>query len=431
MTTDDTGVSTVAPPDSSNTDSSNTDNAGSADKVRRPGSAPGWLVWAMIVLASAIAIGASFNAWLNRELLDTDNWVEVSDEVLADPAVRSALSVYLVDELFSYVDVSAQLEDRLPDSLQVLAGPISQALRQPAIDGVDRLLASPKVMAAWSDANRLAHQSLVRILKDETRDGVSTTDGVVTIQLGTLVYDLGTQLGLPTAVLDRIPPEAGTFIVADSDQLEAAQDAVKYVEVLSVVLLLLVIVLYVAAVFLASDRRAALRNVGIALSVSGLLVLLGRWFAINYVTDSIEKSDSIEAAARSIAIIGTGILNELAWTGVAIGLVIFTYALLVGPTRAAFAVRRGLSPILIHRLGAWVLALAILALVVLITPGTGAQTWLGRGTLLVLLIVGVERLHRLAKAEHADTSFSKVAREAGDWLSSDTTSSAVTTSTGD
>ena len=65
------------------------------------------------------------------------------------------------------------------------------------------------------------------------------------------------------------------------------------------------------------------------------------------------------------------------------------------------------------------LALAILALVVLITPGTGAQTWIGRGTLLVLLIVGVERLHRLAKAEHADTSFSKVCHEAGDWFSDD------------
>ena len=98
----------------------------------------------MIVLASVIAIGASLNAWLNRQLLDTDNWVEASDEMLDDPAVRAALSTYLVNELFSYVDVSAQLEDRLPDSLQVLAGPISQALRQPAIDGVDRLLASPE-----------------------------------------------------------------------------------------------------------------------------------------------------------------------------------------------------------------------------------------------------------------------------------------------
>ena len=50
-------------------------------------------------------------------MLDTDNWVDASDQVLEEPAVRAALSTYLVNELFSYVDVSAQLEDRLPDSL--------------------------------------------------------------------------------------------------------------------------------------------------------------------------------------------------------------------------------------------------------------------------------------------------------------------------
>ena len=118
-------------------------------------------------------------------------------------------------------------------------------------------------------------------------------------------------------------------------------------------------------------------------------------------------------------LIGTGILNEIAWTGVAIGVLIFAYALLVGPTRAAFASRRGLSPILGNRLTAWVLALAILVLVVLITPGTGVQTWIGRATLLVLLVVGVERLHALVNAEHPDTSWSKVFDEAKDWFGDD------------
>ena len=373
----------------------------------------------MIVLASVVAIGASMNAWLNRQVLDTDNWVEASDQVLEEPAVRAALSTYLVNELFSYVDVSAQLQDRLPDSLSVLAGPISQALREPAIEGVDRLLATPKVQEAWSQANRAAHETLVRILKDETREGVSTTGGKVTLQLGTLVKELGTQIGLPTAVLDRIPADAGTIVLADSDELENAQQAVRVVEIMSVFLLILVIVLYAGAVFVASDRRAALRNVGIAITISGLLLLVARRFGVEYVTDSIERADSVKQAARAVVLIGTGILNEIAWTGIAIGFLIFLYALLVGPTRAAAATRRGLSPVLGNRFTAWVLALAILILVVLITPGTGVQTWIGRGTLLVLLVVGVERLHALANAEHPDTSWSSVFNEAKDWFGDD------------
>jgi hypothetical protein len=386
---------------------------------RRPGSAPGWLVWSMIVLASVVAIGASMNAWLNRQLLDTDNWVDASDQILEEPAVRAALSTYLVNELFSYVDVSAQLEDRLPDSLQILAGPISQALRQPAIDGVDRLLATPKVQAAWSEANRLAHQTLVRILEDDTRDGVSTTDGVVTLQLGTLVTELGMQIGLPTSVLDRIPPDAGTIVVADSRELADAQQAVQVVKVMSVFLLIVVIVLYAAAVFIASDRRVALRNAGLAIIVSALALLVARKIGVSYITDSIERADTVKQAARAVALIGTGILNEIAWTGFAIGFLMLVYALLVGPTRAAYASRRGLSPILTNRFTAWVLALAILVLVVLITPGTGVQTWIGRATLLVLVIVGVERLHAQTRREHPDTSWSKVLGEARDWFEDD------------
>ena len=119
-------------------------------------------------------------------------------------------------------------------------------------------------------------KTLVRILEDDTREGVSTTGGKVTLQLGTLVTELGTQIGLPTAVLDRIPADAGTIVIADSDELENAQQAVRWSRSMSVFLLILVIVLYAGAVFVASDRRAALRNVGLAIIVSALALLVAR-----------------------------------------------------------------------------------------------------------------------------------------------------------
>lgn len=386
---------------------------------RRRGSAPGWLVWTMIVLASLIAIGSSMNTWLDRELLDTDNWVEVSDALLEDDHIREALSVYLVDQLFAYVDVSAQLGDRLPDSLQVLAGPIASALREPAIEQVDRLLSTPQVRAVWNEANARAHALLIRILKDETREGVSTADGTVTLDLGSIVEQLGTSLGLPQGVLDRIPDDAGEIVVVQSDQLDAAQDWVSVVEKLSVVLLVVVIVLYVAAVFIASDRRKAVRNVGLALMVSGAILIVARHLAARYLSNNIDTVNDVEAAIHSAALIGTSILNEIAWLGVAIGVLLFLYAVLVGPTRAAIASRRGLAPILSHRLGAWAFAIVVVALIVWITPGSSVQTWIGAVTLLVLLVVGVERLRALVRREHPDTSIRQVGNEIVGWFESD------------
>jgi hypothetical protein len=387
-----------------------------AKPSRRKGSAPGWLVWSMIVLASLVAVGGAMNTWLNRQMLDTDNWVDVSDDLLTNDEVRGALSVYLVNELFAYVDVSAQLENNLPDQLQVLAGPISAALRQPAIDAVDRLLDTPQVQEVWREANRVAHTALVRILKDDTRESVSTADGVVTLDLGTVVQNLGQQLGLPQALLDRIPDDAGVITIADSEQLAEAQDAVSVVEKLNVVLLLVVIVLYVAAVFVASNRRAAVRNVGIAIVVTALVLIAARYFGVKFLTENIRTATDIRSAIRAAGLIGTNILNEIAWLWLSAGVLLFIWALLMGPTRAATATRRGLSPVLSNRLTAFLFAIAVIALVVWITPGSSVQTLIGAVTLLVLVVVGVERLRSLVRREHPDTSMSDVWHDIAGWF---------------
>ena len=375
----------------------------------------------MIVLASLVAIGAATNTWLNRQMLDTDNWVEVSDNLLTNDEVRGALSIYLVNELFTYVDVSEQLQDTLPDQLQVLAGPISAALRQPAIDAVERVLASPQVQEVWREANRVAHTALVNILKGDTRESVGTEDGKVTLNLATVVKNLGEQLGLPQSVLDRIPPDAGVITIADSQQLANAQDAVSVVEKLSVVLLLVVIVLYVAAVFIASDRRAAIRDVGIAIVVSGAAITIARQFAVRYLADNIKTATDVRSAINAAALIGTNVLNEIAWLWLSAGLLLFIYAVLMGPTRAATATRRGLSPILSNRLTAYIFALAVIALIVWITPGSSVQTSIGAVTLLVLVIVGVERLRSLVRREHPDTSMSDVWHDITGWFGDDAT----------
>jgi hypothetical protein len=390
-------------------------------RSRRAGSAPGWLVWSMIVLASLVAVGAATNTWLNRQMLDTDNWVEVSDELLTNDEVRGALSIYLVNELFTYVDVSGQLQDTLPDQLQVLAGPISAALRQPAIDAVERVLASPQVQEVWREANRVAHTALVNVLKGDTRESVGTEDGKVTLNLATVVKNLGEQLGLPQSVLDRIPPDAGVITIADSEQLATAQDAVSVVEKLSVVLLLVVIVLYVAAVFIASDRRAAIRDVGIAIVVSGVAITVARQFAVRYLAENIKTATDVRSAINAAALIGTNVLNEIAWLWLSAGLLLFIYALLMGPTRAATATRRGLSPILSNRLTAYIFAVAVIALIVWITPGSSVQTWIGAVTLLVLVVVGVERLRSLVRREHPDTSMSDVWHDITGWFGDDAT----------
>jgi hypothetical protein len=98
-----------------------------------------WLVHGLTALAAVLLLFTAANTWVKRQMLDTDRWVATSEELLADDEIRAALAQYVVDQLYASVDVQAQLEGRLPEDLDGLAGPIASGLRGPAVEAVDRL----------------------------------------------------------------------------------------------------------------------------------------------------------------------------------------------------------------------------------------------------------------------------------------------------
>src|SRR5687767_9883695 len=106
-------------------------------------------VWALIVVASLIGFGSVLTTWVDRQMFDTQSWEEASADLIEDPQVRTAVSTYLVDQLYANVDVASGLEERLPPDLKPLAGTLAGALRQPATDAVDRLLDAPRVQQLW------------------------------------------------------------------------------------------------------------------------------------------------------------------------------------------------------------------------------------------------------------------------------------------
>ena len=152
------------------------------------------------------------------------------------------------------------------------------------------------------------------------------------------------RLGLPASIVSRIPADAGQQVVFESDQLSAVQQAVRVIDLMSLYLFILVVVLYGVAVFFAIDRRLALRNLGIAVVVGRVLLLIVQRVTIDIGVEQLARADSGRAAVDSIARIATGLLNELSWARLAMGVIIVAYALLIGPTRQAVTLRRFLPP---------------------------------------------------------------------------------------
>lgn len=370
--------------------------------LRSQRNAPRWLSSTLVGIATLVAVVSVFSTWVRVQTLDTEAWVELSDQLLEEPQVQDALSAYLTDQLFQQADaITAEIEAALPPDLKGLAGPLTSALRAPVGTVIDQLVRSQRFRDAWSTANRASHRQLVSILRDQTGPLVSTANGAVTLDLGELVRQVGVALGLSSDVIGSLPPDAGVVTIFESEQLKTAQTAVQVLDFLSWFLLLVVVALYAAAVYAAGDRRlTVLRNVGLSLIGAGVFVLALRAVAVRAVLDAIIANPGNRPVANVSAYVATGLVGQMAWSGIVYGVLIAGFAMLLGTRSQARAVRRFVAPALNASGGS--VAAGTVGLVVLLlwwSPGRAFEDWVGGLTLLALIVGAVVALRRATLRE--------------------------------
>lgn len=357
-------------------------------------------IWVLIVLAGLIGFVSALTIWVSRQALETDRWVATSSKLLEDDEIRGALSVYLVDQLYANVDVAAELRQALPEQVKPLAGPIAGGLRELGVRSANTILSRPGVQTLWEEANRRAHETLIRIIDDEG-ELVGTGEGDVVLDLRPIVRQLGERLGITDRLEERLGPDAGQIVIMESDQLSLAQTAARVIRVLSVWIALVMVVLFGLAVYLAEGRRReTLRAVGFTLVVAGLVLLVVRRLVGNYLVDSLADSTAVETPSRHAWLISTDLLAGVAWTGTIYGLVVALAAWLAGPMRLAVRLRAQIAPTLRDRPGlAYGLVAVGYGLLVLWGPTPAFRQPLWIVVFGVLIALGTEAFRRLTLRE--------------------------------
>src|SRR5262249_18878994 len=182
------------------------------------------------------------------------------------------------------------LENQLPPLLDPLAAPVAGALRQPATNAAKFTLSRPRTQNLFINASSVAHEKLVNVLEKKTGNGISTGNGVVSLDLSQVISEVGKSLGLPAAAVNKLNAKAGVVTIMSSKQLAAVQRIVHGIRALSVWLFILVLGLYAAAIWLARGiRRRTLRNVGFAFVLIGLLMLVARRLAGDYIVQTLAQ----------------------------------------------------------------------------------------------------------------------------------------------
>jgi hypothetical protein len=357
---------------------------------------------ALIVLASLIGFFSVFAVWAKRQALETDTWTETSSELLENEDIRNAIADFLVDELYANVPVEQKVEGVLPSDLKPLAGPIAGGLRQAAVQVAREALAHPKFQAAWEDANRAAHEKLLEAI-DDKGEFVSTGGGVVTLDLKGIAARVGTQVGLPGDLADKLPPDTAQLEILRSDELSAVQTGAHLLRTLAWVLTAITLGLYALAIYInRGRRRETLRAVGFAFIVVGILVLFAHGIAGRALTESLTDTAAAEPAVDATWAIATSLLVATGQAIIAYGIVIVLAAWLAGRSASATSVRRGITPYLRQPRVAYVGLAVLLALLFWWGP-TEATHRLGPSLLLIaFLALGVEVLRRQVIAEFPD-----------------------------
>jgi hypothetical protein len=334
---------------------------------RRAVRTRGVVAVALVVVTSLLVTVSVTAIWARRNALNTDRWVRTVGPIAEEPAVQQALGRYITDQTMSAIDPEELFESALPERGQILAAPLTSALRGFVNDHVDSFLASDTFQRLWVQINERAHQRVVQVLEGDLPPSLQIEGNDVVLNVVPILNQVLARIGeqspeifgrtidLPTVSVDEIPEEAiqkvegalgrdlpenfGQFTVFDASKLQQVQDTVTLFNKLVVVAVILAIVLFALTLWVSPRRRRTLLQlmVGIAL---GIVII--RRLGLRLEDDVVElvKPENRDAVQAIVGAFVSSLLDATAWI-LGIAAVIAAVALLTGPYGWARALRRG------------------------------------------------------------------------------------------
>jgi hypothetical protein len=373
----------------------------------------------LVIAASVLAFLAIFTSWVDRQLLDTNEWVDTSGRLLEDKEISDAVATYAVDQLYANVDVARLLKRRLPDGLDQFASPAAAGVRELATRGTKRAFQSTRVQNLWKDANRVAHTQLVAILEDKSA-AISSQNGKVVLDLQPIIYQLSDRLGFKKQVVQaikkgeqtgRLKPGFGQLEIADSKQLDTAQTVTKILNGLAWLFTIGTLVLFALAVWLARGRHwMVVLGYGLGLIAAGLAAIAIRSALEGPIVDSLAKTEEAKVPAQHAWDIGTSLLHSIASSVIVLGVLVVVASFLASPANSAVSIRQALAPTLRDRPAiVWSLFAAVALLGIIIWPPSGTRQLVFTLLLIALAGAGLAALTRMTLREFPGA-------KRGDWM---------------
>ena len=234
--------------------------------------------------------------------------------------------------------------------------PISSSLRGPIASGVQsftrtqvgNVVKSDAFATAWIQANRLAHDELVKALTGEGGGAVTVENDTVSLNLTAFIQVVKQQLvASGFTVAERIPQVNASFVLFKSADIVRVRSGFNLLTTLGNWLPVIVLVLLAAGVYVARDHRRALVGAGLGLAVSMLVLALGLAVFRAFYLDAVPAQVLPHDAAAVLYDTLVRFLRAGLRTVLVVGLVVAVGAFLTGQSVTAVRTRQSLA----HALG--------------------------------------------------------------------------------
>jgi hypothetical protein len=310
----------------------------------------------LIVLACLLAPLSVVAVWARNQVTNTDRYVATVAPLAEDPAIQNAIADQITAQVFTYIDVrgltnevvdalaTRGLPPRLADQLQALTVPIASGVEGFTRTQVGKVVQSQAFADAWVQANRVAHDELVKALTGEGGGAITVEDNRVSVNMAPFIQTVKQQLTAAGFTLAaRIPEVNASFTLFQSDSITRARSAFNLLNTLGVWLPVIVLILIVLGVYVARDHRRALIGAGLGVALGMLVLALGlaifRSIYLNGVPADVLPHDAAAVLYDTIV----RFLRAGLRTVLVLGLVVAAGAFLTGQSVTAVRTRESLA----------------------------------------------------------------------------------------
>jgi hypothetical protein len=208
------------------------------------------LAFLLLVLGSVATVLAATSVWASRTLLDETGWEQRAVAVAKDPAVSTAISDAILQQVPSKVSAAQQ-----------------QQLRVAVATAMQR----PDVQEAWARLNRSAAAAVLAVARGEPGEHVNA-QGDVVLDAEPLLQSLAAQKGPLADVIAR--HQARQIVLVEASKLEPLRRATSAGDVAPPVLIGLAVILLGLGAMTARSPAGAIAITAFCLLIGAAAVLV-------------------------------------------------------------------------------------------------------------------------------------------------------------